>query len=175
LQEAQHETVDSTPSDPVALIQNKVDNNNSHRHSSPLRALLRRSLVSLVTVRLSIVLLILLLVMNLVPSFDAGSLEKYGIGHTPPCVAFAAVNMAYQEESTRICHDWLDHDTNRCDTKKSVLDESVFKYFGTKEGKIDIPPSICIDSEVSSTYYLLEYGAVSRLCYQQLPSAALLY
>jgi hypothetical protein len=63
--------------------------------------------------------------------------------------------MSYQEVNGRICHDWFDHDTNRCDIKKSVLDDLVFKYFGTKEGMIDFPPPILIDGETSSlTTYL---------------------
>jgi hypothetical protein len=98
------------------------------------------------------------------PKVDAGSVGKYGIGHIPPFVPLNAIKMAYMEDSSSVCSDWFDYNTSRCDIKKSIMDELVFKYFGTTEGKIVFPPPIIIDGEPSATYFLLEYGGESPAC-----------
>jgi hypothetical protein len=97
------------------------------------------------------------------PKVDPGSVGKYGIGHIPPFVPLNAIKMAYMEDSSSVCSDWFDYNTSRCDIKKNIMDELVFKYFGT-EGTIDFPPPILIDGEPSATYFLLEYGGESPAC-----------
>lgn len=125
-QEAEHGTVDSTPSYSLALIPNMVDNQrpsalvNLTSFAAPFFGQPGDSVTQHCSADSEPTI-----DDGSCPKVDAGSHGKNGIGHIPPFVLLAAVNMACQEESSRICHDWLDHDTNRCDTKKSALDESI--------------------------------------------------
>jgi hypothetical protein len=91
--------------------------------------------------------------------------DEYGIGHIPPFVPLAAIKNEYLDEEGRgdICSTWFDYDLNRCDIKKDVLDQLVYKYFGDGT-QIKFQPPILIDGAPSNTYYKLEFGGESPAC-----------
>jgi hypothetical protein len=96
---------------------------------------------------------------------DCVVIGEYGIGHIPPFVPLAAIKNEYLDEEGRgdICSTWFDYDLNRCDIKKDVLDELVYKYFGNGT-QIKFQPPILIDDAPSNTYYRLEFGGESPAC-----------
>mmetsp|Transcript_4773 Transcript_4773/g.8859 ORF Transcript_4773/g.8859 Transcript_4773/m.8859 type:complete len:438 (-) Transcript_4773:344-1657(-) len=98
---------------------------------------------------------------------DCVVIGEYGIGHIPPFVALAAVKNEYLDALANgkdICSKWFDYKSYRCDIKKNMLDELVYKYFGVDNTIQFEPPIVKEDGTPSSTYYKLEFAGESPAC-----------